>query len=355
MDLNGPLKIDGLVTMHYSCPSRLQHEFVPMSVIRQEIHELGTWTESWKLQQIQAGLQAGQIANLTLNATWAKSASRTRKEKALTEIGLDLLDQPWGLLVSLCTGIARRVPLREVLAEVYQHIIFAWLGGPALQPNIPHDFVEKMRESSFREWLYLQPAYERRVAGLRIKYILEKLCWTGVSLKSKLVTACTSEKQADGCIHISLENFPVLATILKDTERSATFASLTTECAATAQYKCQSTAYPQWRNKVTALATSVCQYRYTGGGDWEKIPNNGLEHGRLYWMGHMNDHRRLVAEVSGAQGNEVTLKVADSQVPWAFYLRAYEKVERMRAHYIALRERSYVGEEGAQEVLIVSG
>ncbi|KAH0173562.1 hypothetical protein KCU67_g1213, partial [Aureobasidium melanogenum] len=354
-DKFGLLSIAGLLSINQSCPSRLQHELVPISVIRQEIHVLGTKNENWNLQQIQVGLQLGQIANANINTTWLKSASRTRKELVVADIGLDVLDQPWGLLVSLCTGIARRVPLREVVAEVFPQIVLAWLDDPDRSRGfLINDVCAQMRQSSFRKWLSSEP-YHVRVASKHIRRVLRKLCWTGVNLKSKLITACTSDEQADGCIRIPLDNSPILATILKDTERSATFASLSTECVVTDQHKCQSTPLPEWRNKVTALATSVCQYRYVGGGDWEKVPNNGLEHGRLYWMGHLNDHRRLVAEVSGAQGNEVTLKVADSQVLWAFYLRAYEKVERMRAHYIALREQSYIGEEGSQEVLVVNG
>lgn len=72
-------------------------------------------------------------------------------------------------------------------------------------------------------------------------------------------------------------------------------------------------------------------------------------------MSHLNGNHRLIAEVSCTQGNEVVLKVADSQVHWSFYLRAFERVERMRSHYVALREKSYVGEEGAEEVLVISG
>lgn len=356
-DITNQLYIGGLFSINTTCPSRLQHDLVPMGTIRQEIHELGTWKGSWRLQQVQAGLQAGQIANVTFNATWSKSASRTRKEKGLSEIGLNFVDQPWGLLVSLCTGVARRVPLREVIAEVFPLIVLAWLEAPETQQNSITNYKlrKRLREPTFRKWLSSQGYYDRLNLSKCIKSVLTKLSWTGVSPKSKLVTACTSERQTDGCVHISLNTYPLLATILKDTQRTATFASLTTECVVTDQHKCQETSHPEWNNKVTALATSVCQYRYVGSGDWEKLPNKGLENGRLYWMGHMNDNRRLVAEVSSNQGDEVVLKVADSQALWSFYLRAYEKIERMRAHYIALREQSVVGEEDAQEVLIVSG
>lgn len=354
-DISGTLNIGGLFSINHSCPLRLDHYFVPSSVIRQEIHVLGTQKASWSLQQIQAGFQVGQIANATLNATWMKSGSRTRKEQAVAEISLNVLNQSCGLLVSLCTGVAHRVPLREVIAEVFPHMIPVWLEDPDMDQTLSnYDVREKMRHPDYTQWLSGQSLHDRKTFSRRINYVLRKLCWTGVSSKSKLVTACPSDEQADGCIHISLDDCPILATILQDTEKSATFSSLTTECFVSEQHKCQFTSQPEWKNKVTALSTSVCQYRYTGGGDWEKVPNQGLEHGRLYWMGHMKENRRLVAEVSSDQEDDIVLKVAGSQVPWSFYLRAYEKVERMRARYIALREQSYAGEEGAQEVLVVS-
>jgi hypothetical protein len=67
---------------------------------------------------MQLRLQAGQILNATCNATWIRSGPQTRKQRGLEQVDLDFLDQPWGLFVSVCTGIAQRVTLREVVAEV---------------------------------------------------------------------------------------------------------------------------------------------------------------------------------------------------------------------------------------------
>lgn len=79
-DISGRLIIGSLFSVNQSCPLRLQHELVPLSIIRQEIHTLGTRQAFWNLQQIQAGLQVGQVANAYLNGTWLKSASRTKKD-----------------------------------------------------------------------------------------------------------------------------------------------------------------------------------------------------------------------------------------------------------------------------------
>ncbi|TIA27796.1 hypothetical protein D6C78_11008, partial [Aureobasidium pullulans] len=99
LDISDWLTVGDLTSIKRDCPLvRGPQDTILRSSLRTEVHELGTWTESWTLQQIQTGLQAGQYVNATFNATWIKSASRTRKEKGLAELGLDFLDQPWGLL-----------------------------------------------------------------------------------------------------------------------------------------------------------------------------------------------------------------------------------------------------------------
>lgn len=112
------ITIGGLDLVNEACPLRPDRDnTIPRKNINSVIEELGTWPEKWKIREKQGGLQSGQFINASFNATWIKSDSRTRKQKGMERVDLDFLNKPWGLLVSLCTGVARRVALREIVAR----------------------------------------------------------------------------------------------------------------------------------------------------------------------------------------------------------------------------------------------
>jgi len=339
--LNRSMVIGSLYATNQGCPAMLnQHSTVPRKNIRKEIKELGTWPDTWTLQQIQAGFQAGQFFNPTFNATWIKRDRRSLKKKGLGDIALDFLDQPWGLLVSACTGVAHRVPLREVVAEVMTPMMAAWMEKPAEWPTLNSTgsgILSEMRKSTFRSWVASLSSKEQHAVSHCVRYVLRKICWTGVNDRIRLVVSCPSFEQSDGCVHVPLRENHALAGILRDTEDSATFVCLTTKCFITDQCSCQHSDHPEWRNEISVLVTSVCQFKWLGADDWDLLPRKDLENGKLYWMGSRQDKARFVAEVNGRQGCSTVLKLSKSQTPWPFFLRAYERVERLRPYYVALR------------------
>jgi hypothetical protein len=120
--------------------------------ISNEIEELGTWPEKWTLREIQTGFQGGQFLNSTFNATWIKSDSRTRKQQGLKKVDLDFLNQPWGVLVSVCAGVAQRVALREVVAEVLSPMMDAWMEKtPEWQILLSIGVLEELKKPTFRD------------------------------------------------------------------------------------------------------------------------------------------------------------------------------------------------------------
>lgn len=131
-ELNLRMKMTiGAIMVKQQCPTKPGPDnTVSRTNINGEIKELGTWPEKWDLRERQIGIQLGQYANATFNGTWIKSESRTRKLEGLNSKSLDFLDQPWGLLVSVCTGVAQRVALREVVAEVMLPITDGWIEKP---------------------------------------------------------------------------------------------------------------------------------------------------------------------------------------------------------------------------------
>ncbi len=57
---------------------------------------------------------------LQFNQTWVKRSSMTKKSKMLAQKALYISDLEglFAIQVSVCTGIARRIRLRDLLAEV---------------------------------------------------------------------------------------------------------------------------------------------------------------------------------------------------------------------------------------------
>lgn len=83
---------------------------------------IGTCQETWKESERQAGLQAGQYVTIQVLSTWAKTGGTTMEDTLRyikpRQLSISLFEQFWGVHVSLCTGIARRVELREILADM---------------------------------------------------------------------------------------------------------------------------------------------------------------------------------------------------------------------------------------------
>ncbi|KAG9529359.1 purine and uridine phosphorylase, partial [Aureobasidium melanogenum] len=326
-------------------------------------HVLGTFSEFWSLREVQYGSQAGQYALVAINMTWIKTDARTIESAVINgDWDLDTLEAPWGLLVSVCTGVAQRVPLREVVAEVMPAMVAAMRRRPQewelLAQN--HNIVEKFKDPTFKTWYNSLKRPEKDALDVVTEYILKKIYWTGVDQREKLVVACPSFGDASGCIHMPREQNQALASILKDSEDCATFASVTTKCIETDDQKCRNSHQPKWQDRASLLITSVCQYQQLKTGKRQKLCSPGLQDGKQYWMGYIRDYRRFTAQVQSASGSSIVLKISDSKCPvgWArlaWARLAWERVDRTKSCYIRLVERQLVNEEGAEEVFVLSG
>jgi hypothetical protein len=233
-ELNSRRKmILGAVFVKQDCPIIPGRDNAVLSKdIGSHIKELGTWPVKWSIREKQVGISGGQFINAAFNATWIKSGSRTRKQKGLEQVDLDFLDQLWGLLVSVCTGVAQRVVLREVLAEVMLPMTDGWIENPLTWQTLISTatnggLIEALKRPSLRGWAKALERDLQHALRLSIEYTLHKISWTGLNDAGELVVACTQYGNSDACIHVDRTG---LAFILKDTEHSATFACLTNTC-----------------------------------------------------------------------------------------------------------------------------
>jgi hypothetical protein len=294
--------------------------------------------------------------NSTFNATWIKSESGIRKQEGLKRVDLDFLNQPWGVLVSVCTGVAQRVALREVVAEVLSPMMDAWMEKTPEWQTLPSiGVLEELKKPTFRDWFETLELDVQRALTRFVDHTLHKICWTGVNNAGELVVACPQYGNAGACIHVPLEDSRAFTWILKDTEKSATFACLTNMCFTIGVSRvgnCQDKSHPQWRNHVPALITSVCQYQWLGADDWAKLPRFYLEDDCVYWMGTGEDKRRVASKLS-RRGLD-RLIISDGPSNWALIRRMWERLERIRKiPHVELRERRLMTDDHAQDVVLV--
>ncbi|KAH0166761.1 hypothetical protein KCU67_g4169, partial [Aureobasidium melanogenum] len=320
-------------------------------------HCLGTFGKYWTMREIQCGAQAGQYAVVGVNATWVKSDSQTLKMQIVSkDLDLDFLEAPWGLIISICTGVAKRVPLREVIAETVVPIIAAWAKKPDEWEQLFTDgdgIVEELSKSTFRKWYEALQKAQREAAIEILEYVLSQICLTGFNNTGELVVACPTYGDANSCLHVRYEK-NIWTTILKDSEDCATFACFTAKCIQTEDRKCRNSDQPTWEDEIPVLVTSVCQYQWLKTNGWSKIlQKKSLQYGKNYWMGCIGDERRFIASQYPHPSGPTLLKISKSMCPDFFFRRAWGKPDRMRAHYIKLQERRMIDEEAAEDVFVL--
>ncbi|KAJ0110278.1 ankyrin protein [Diaporthe amygdali] len=233
------------------------------------LEEIGTFPTYWELmeRQLGIGVQGGQaaVAILQFNQTWVKMMGATKKSVMLSQrvIYISDLENMFGVQVSICTGIARRVRLRDLLAD----LLPAYVSGLVVEPLLWKDLVGKfnvlgaLRESDFKKWLdSLDRACRVEFEGL-VFAVLYLLRDTGIDRQGdQFVVACVQNNLPFQCFKIPCKNENYWARMLIDSEDNATFAYVTTQCLETAGLKCCRPS-PSWSNSTALLGTAVSQDR----------------------------------------------------------------------------------------------
>jgi hypothetical protein len=106
----------GAVKIHLSCPldpERCRYVSAPY------FSNLGTEADYWAVTERQLRLQGAQYVGVQVGNVYSKVKGRSLKRLLLDNWRImpdfRILEQPWGLQVSLCTGLARRVPLTHLI------------------------------------------------------------------------------------------------------------------------------------------------------------------------------------------------------------------------------------------------
>jgi hypothetical protein len=223
------------------------------------------------------------------------------------------LKKPWGLFLSLCTGVMSRVCLGEVVAflgpRCMRDLIPSNEGQIDGSSSVPMDLAQTFRDTAdLGTWVMsLSPSNQEKVVNLS-KTVLDKLQHTGLDSHGQLVLGCVSDDRSLESFKIQCKGDNEWTRVLLDSTEAATFACITPCCLQTPVRKCQGKEPPNFE-----LPRSFCLS--TRVGIHEKSPKTGdttlravgIRAGKSYWV-NSEDSTLLATAVAGSDPLYFTVK-----------------------------------------------
>lgn len=214
---------------------------------------------------------------------WNKQRGISIKEAALTRTNEELLQymtEPWGVQVSYCTGVARRVLLRTTVA----HLLHTFFNSPDEHID---EFERQLRESSrsvqaIHSWIKGLPQKSgQQILGI-IRTILNTLKPTGLDPTGKyLCVAWPFDGDTTRCLKVPLGGRNSWVKILEDSHDTATFAYITMECLEAKHVQCKA-AREARHEDICLLETTVTRAVRDRPDPWS------LKHEEVYFFAKLD-------------------------------------------------------------------
>lgn len=307
------------------------------------LESLGPYPAGWEQAERQYGIQAGSYIILQANQTWLKRRGQTLKHHRLQQEDATLipfLEDLWGVQVSFCTGVARRVPLREMVADLLP--VFANFNitsqnekGMWEELQSHHSVADAFRVTGVRDWLINLPPDFHQLVLRMIRRIFSILVHTGVDRDGKyLRVAWPHERDIFRCFKVPCNKKENSWThVLADSEDCATFAYISSKCFETERFRC-SGGNASWRNTIPLLQTAVVLPSITPAG-----LAVALQHNATHFFQKL-DSLFFVTVLRPNGSGTANLVTAPSSIPLGFRQRLYTTFKNEdRKRQARLREK----------------
>ncbi|KAF3916445.1 hypothetical protein ABW21_db0209022 [Orbilia brochopaga] len=307
----------------------------------------------WEHNETQGGYQAGNYFLVQANWTKHKIPGSTFKQEILEQdpkMLVRYLNCLCGLQVSFCTGVARRVTLRELIADLFPVFTPIWILDDAIRDELEnhHNIPEAFRTATVQDHLKRLPKHLHTQVLTVIWNIVSCLRHTGIDPEGKFLSAAWLRAQDDGpprCLRISCNDRKnSWVHVLADSEDCATFAYISTNCLVTPEVPCRGPS-PLWHNTTPLLETAVLQHNEN-----PSQPLSQLDNKRVYFFRKMDNLLRVSVDRQAASSS-VTLLVGQSSIPPRFARRFYV-MEKHR--WIRIREKQRSSEDGVEQVTVLA-
>lgn len=278
------LKI-GAITTQASCP-------LDSTACRKKsepyLDHLGTEEDYWRLVERQVLLQGGQYVGLQVGNVYSKMKGRSLKDAVLdawTKMpDFRILLHPWGLQVSLCTGVARRVPLKTLIEEPMLSYIdsLSLTGWDGIKSDVRKAFSGAL---DFMGWVRGLQGPERTCLIKVITFFLQVLKDTGLDREGKKFRMLwPDESSLSHAISLICSKSNLWARVLKDSPSCATFAAVTATCLEAPGHNCKKNAAPTWTGKGALLSTAVSRVLLPGTPKASDTSHWELRNGEQCWI-----------------------------------------------------------------------
>ena len=256
---------------------------------QQRLSNLGTEADFWELSERQAAFQAGYYTVFQVGNTYARKLGRTVKQQIIEQWSMfqdiHTLDVLWGLQVSLCTGLARRVSLLHLIQDsLLDHV------NP-LKHERWHKMVPEVR-AAFRGcinidyWIMGLDSEQKIDLIAIITYVLGLLRHTGLDRDGKSLSVLwPSRSNISYGIKIPCDRRTLWPRLMQDTESCATFAAVTSSCLEGHNHDCRNMNAPPWLEDTAFLSTAVCRDLTAMNSAPRAVDHWRLEDGKRYWIG----------------------------------------------------------------------
>ncbi|PNP85128.1 hypothetical protein FNYG_01653 [Fusarium nygamai] len=323
------------------------------------LKELGTFPSYWEVseRQLGFGLQAGQSAVGILNfaQTWVKRLGQTKKSHILAKRSLSIadLEGPFAVQVSFCTGIARRVQLRELLADVLPAHVAELATQPCYWKRLQDcNICSILRDTDFRtryQQLDCELQAEFEALAIAVLFLLQD---TGVDRKGEnFVVGCFLPRLTIQCFKIPIEKESFWARILADSEDVATFAYVATRCFETDLVRCRGP-NERWMNTTALFSTAVSLCQDPTQGIVAQQTSWTLKDSEAYLIGRV-DAPLLVRVIRRNMQDEPELLVSMSTII-APFLRRWSRKQGYRRPWRLRESRAIDHQHQMAESVVIT-
>ena len=289
----------GAISIRSSCP--LESEKCRKSS-QQLLCNLGTQASYWELAERQVTFQAGYYTVLQVGNMYVRKLGRTVKQQIIEQWSLlpnlRQLAVPWGLQISLCTGIAKRASLRKIIEDsMFAHVdTLKYEQWHKMLPGARVAFQGSMDLKAYIEGL---SSDEKCCLVAIIGYILELLKPTGVDRKGEQFSILWPDALSTSYgVKIPCNEKNAWTRILQDSESCATFAAVTSTCFEGHNHTCRDMVAPKWQDCNGFLSTAVCHDLTAAERAKTHNPFKWLKDDQRYWVGKVGGNFWVIARRS---------------------------------------------------------
>lgn len=260
--LDQAITIGALVTWNKACTVNLD---ALEQRLASALRAFGTYQPRWHRDSLQVGFEAGvEYAKFTVSSGLKNIPGLTLKSIKLQEQLRNpwrCLQESWGVQVSLCTGVAQRVRLRELVSELLPCLVSpsekrCW--EELVQLDIESIFAS---DTDLQSWFETLSDQQQSLVITLTRMVLEELSKTGIETSSdgsrSLVIAWLTANGTRLCLKVPCTGESSWAQVLEDSDDCATFAYVTSRCLTTDKNPCNQASCVENANRVRVLGTAI--------------------------------------------------------------------------------------------------